>query len=864
MNAQTIREEGVLERILARRRRDVAARRALVPRAALEARLVPSDRDFHAALTRPGIALIAEVKERSPSRGPLRAAYDPVALAAQYEGRAHAVSVLTEGAHFGGSLGDLARVRRATRAPLLQKDFVVDVDYQIPEARALGADAVLLLARVLRDAEIERGLTLARELGMEALVEVHDDAELDRVLGATSARIVGINARDLDRLGLDPARVLRLAARIRHEGRCVVAESGLTRRAELRALEGLADAVLVGTGILTADDVPARLAELGFPKRSARPEVKLCGLRTPAHAALASRLGVAWAGINRVEGARRSVDRARAIDLVAQLDGPRAVGVYRDRDADFVLADARAIGLDAVQLHGDEPPETTRALVAAGLTVFKAIAVPRALDTLHAHVDAGARILLDASEGGSGRAFDPAALSRILMPRPLGLAGGLRADTVQAAMAALEPEFVDVASGIEVDGEPDAARAEAFVRAVHGEPARLAPRFGAFGGRYVSELLVPGLAEIERAFAEAQADPLFRAELSALLREFAGRPTPLTFAATLSREVGARVFLKREDLLHGGAHKTSNTLGQGLLAKRLGKRRLIAETGAGQHGVATAMIGAKLGLAVDIFMGAHDVARQRPNVQRMELFGARVHPVTSGSATLKDAINEALREWSATIEDTFYVFGTAAGPHPFPRIVRELQRIIGDEVRAELLVREGRLPDHVYACVGGGSNAIGSFAAFLDDPGVELVGVEAGGEGLAGRHGATLTAGRPGVLHGAHSYVLQDAHGQIVEAHSVSAGLDYPGVGPEHAHLKEIGRARYVIATDDEAVAAVGWLARHEAILPALETAHAVAALLREGRAGRFAPGALVVLNVSGRGDKDLDHLARIAAGSAS
>jgi len=316
--------------------------------------------------------------------------------------------------------------------------------------------------------------------------------------------------------------------------------------------------------------------------------------------------------------------------------------------------------------------------------------------------------------------------------------------------------------------------------------------------------------------------------------------------------MGCRVLLKREDLLHGGAHKTNNTIAQGLLAQAMGKTRLIAETGAGQHGVATAMAGALLGLDVRVYMGAKDVARQKPNVQRMALFGAEVVPVDQGSASLKDAINEALREWTETVTDTFYVFGTAAGPHPYPSLVRDFQRVIGDEIRAQIQADHGALPRAVYACVGGGSNAIGAFAAFVDDD-VELIGVEPGGKGDgAGEHGATLGLGRPGCLHGSISYVLQDAHGQIHEAHSVSAGLDYPGVGPEHAHLKELGRAQYVAATDDEALDAFAWLCRHEGILPALESSHAVAAALRDK--DRYAPGDLVVINLSGRGDKDLEH----------
>ncbi len=385
-------------------------------------------------------------------------------------------------------------------------------------------------------------------------------------------------------------------------------------------------------------------------------------------------------------------------------------------------------------------------------------------------------------------------------------------------------------------------------------------RFGRFGGFYVSELLIPALEELEAAWLQAREDAGYQAELAALLRDWAGRPTPLWEAPRLSAEVGCRVFLKREDLLHGGAHKTNHTIGQALLAKRMGKRRLIAETGAGQHGVATAMAGALLGLEVVVFMGAKDVARQAPNVRRMELFGATVVPVTAGSRSLKDAINEAMRDWTEHLAETFYVFGTVAGPHPYPSMVRELQQVIGGEIRAELLRREGRLPTAVYACVGGGSNAIGAFGAFLDDPEVALVGVEPAGHGLhTDAHGAAIGKGRPGVVHGSLSMLLQDADGQVQEAHSVSAGLDYPGVGPEHAHLAETGRVRYTAASDAEALRAFAALCRLEGILPALESSHAIAALLAERE--RYAKDEIVVVNLSGRGDKDLEHaVAELAA----
>ena len=379
---------------------------------------------------------------------------------------------------------------------------------------------------------------------------------------------------------------------------------------------------------------------------------------------------------------------------------------------------------------------------------------------------------------------------------------------------------------------------------------RLDGRFGRFGGAYVPEILVPALEQLEAAFLDAQDDEHFRSELDGLLTTYAGRPTPLTRCRNLGAG-RARIYLKREDLLHGGAHKTNQVLAQGLLARRMGKSRLIAETGAGQHGVATAMAGALFGLETRIYMGADDVERQQLNVFRMELMGAEVVPVTSGGRTLKDAVNEALRDWTSSFEKTHYVLGTVAGPHPFPLMVRQFQRVIGKEAREQILSIEGRLPDMVIACVGGGSNAIGIFSDFIDDAGVALVGVEAAGEGLDGRrHGATILRGKPGILHGAETLLLQDDDGQVDDSWSISAGLDYPAVGPEHAHLKTIGRADYVGVKDDEALSAFVALARNEGIIPAFESAHAVAHALRIA-AGRDDEPILLV-NVSGRGDKDM------------
>jgi tryptophan synthase beta chain len=376
-------------------------------------------------------------------------------------------------------------------------------------------------------------------------------------------------------------------------------------------------------------------------------------------------------------------------------------------------------------------------------------------------------------------------------------------------------------------------------------------RFGPYGGRYVPETLIPALDELEQAWVAARDDPAFRAELESLLRDYAGRPTPLYAAERLSDAIGRQVLLKREDLLHTGAHKINNAIGQALLAKRMGKRRVIAETGAGQHGVASATACALVGLQCVVYMGTEDMRRQRPNVERMDLLGAEVRSVDAGARTLKEAISEAIRDWVANATDTYYLIGSAVGPAPYPAMVRDLQRVIGDEARAQALEVAGRLPDRVVACVGGGSNAIGTFAAFLDDHDVELIGVEAGGEGLDGRHGASLVAGARGILHGALSSVLQDEYGQVLEAYSVSAGLDYPGVGPEHAALRDSGRVRYEAVTDDQALAAFTVTARLEGILPALEPAHAIAWLF--ANAGE--PGGIDLLTLSGRGDKDLTEV---------
>ena len=381
-------------------------------------------------------------------------------------------------------------------------------------------------------------------------------------------------------------------------------------------------------------------------------------------------------------------------------------------------------------------------------------------------------------------------------------------------------------------------------------------RYGNYGGQYVSETLMSALIELETAYDRVSGDPAFARDLAVLQTEYAGRETPLTFCPNASQELGCRIYLKREDLVHGGSHKLNNTIGQALLAKHMGKKRLIAETGAGQHGVATAIVGAALGMPVEVYMGEVDTKRQALNVFRMELMGATVIPVTSGTRTLKDAINEALRDWVANVQETYYLIGSVVGPHPYPLMVRDFQSVIGNETRHQVMKKEGRLPDTIVACVGGGSNAMGIFYPFVKDD-VELIGVEAGGDGIdSGRHSATLCAGEAGVLHGTLSYLLQDADGQVLPTHSISAGLDYPGVGPEHAMLRDSGRVNYTSVNDQDVLDAFRFLSRKEGIIPALESAHAVAWVSMN--ADRFDRDDIVVINLSGRGDKDVAEVAAI------
>lgn len=591
------------------------------------------------------------------------------------------------------------------------------------------------------------------------------------------------------------------------------------------------------------------------------PQVKVCGVTRPEDAHHAVLAGADAIGVVMVEGTPRCVtaETASAIFATAPELAWKILVLVDATPAD-ALQRARQVGATAVQLCGNEPADAFRDFP---LPILRRLGV---VPTSQLECDAWSGIarafVLDhpATSGGSGKQVDPTIAHALASQAPCILAGGLSASVVAGAIEAIRPLGVDASSRLEsAPGIKSNAAVKDYISTAKHALQQLGtgPHFEGFGGRFAPETLMPSLLELEQAWKEARVDPAFRKELDGLLRDYAGRATPLTFASRLSNEIGVEVWLKREDLLHTGAHKLNNALGQALLAKRMGKRRILAETGAGQHGVATATVCAKLGLECVIYMGEVDAERQRPNVQRMELLGARVEVVAHGQRTLKDAINEAMRAWVADPQ-AHYLLGSALGPHPFPALVAEFQEVIGREAHAQILEQAGGLPDMVVACVGGGSNAIGIFRGFVDEQGVKLLGVEAAGEGVeTGKHAARFATGVPGVLHGCHTWLLQDEHGQILHTHSVSAGLDYAAVGPEHAALHALGRAQYDSATDADALFAFAELARLEGILPALESSHAVGWVLRE-RAQLH--GQRVLINLSGRGDKDLDSVMALGA----
>jgi tryptophan synthase beta chain len=939
-------------------------------------------------LAAPGLHLIAEVKRRSPSAGAIVADADPVALARAYEsGGASAISVLCEPHWFGGSVADLRAVRDAVAIPILAKVFVVD-ERQLPVLRSAGADMVLLLASLLPGRKLAQFADLARELGLEPLVEVHDKRELEAAL-STQARVIGLNNRNLRTLQVDPDLCLRLRTLV-PDNRLVVGESGVSEPRTLVGWRAVGlDAALIGEALMRSAD-PASAARAfvhagAVPRDVAaearQPIVKICGVTDSEGVLSALRAGADAIGLNLVPGTPRCLALTEASWLATLGRGaspagkrPRIVAVFADASPAEIEAAIAAIDPDAVQLSGYEPAAS---IAAIRRPVWKVLHLPAAdasgapsgpadagsvaagaIEAGKTYLAAGTeRLILDTAggpfPGGTGRYVARQIAAAVAREIPVILAGGLDPGNVAEAVLEVAAVGVDVASGVEIQpsgatagaaaasaSDPSGvALAVAAVAAVAADgsrprkdPLRVAlfvkraraarfdrphvrfrptpapeslldpddrGRWGLerdFGGRYVPETLVAALDQLEAAWAQTRHDPRFWAELRELQFHYGGRPTPIYRADRLGAEIHdaarvlagsaadrlpdrIRLYLKREDLNHTGAHKLNNALGQVLLTRRLGKSRVIAETGAGMHGVATATACALLQIPCVVHMGVEDIARQAPNVLRMQALGAEVRPVYGGSGTLKDAVSEALRDWVTNVETSHYCLGSTMGPHPYPMLVRDFQRVIGDEAAAQLESVEGRLPDLAIACVGGGSNALGLLNRFIGEPGVRLAVAEAAGKGIAtGRHAAALLGGTPGILHGSRSYMLQGPDGQVIEAVSISAGLDYPGIGPQLSALMQAGRLVVSSATDTEAVAAVRQVARTEGILAAVESAHAVAALPdvlsrvarqaemtlpnpgRSGGDSSSAAGplpreAVVVLGLSGRGDKDLAAL---------
>ena len=594
-------------------------------------------------------------------------------------------------------------------------------------------------------------------------------------------------------------------------------------------------------------------------------KIKLCGLTRPEDIECANSLKPDFIGFVFYKKSSRYVDFEKAAELKKLLSPDiKAVGVFIDediRDVAYLLGEGI---IDIAQLHGSEDEGYISKL--RGLTgkpIIKAFRIKGSEDAALVNASGADYVLLD-SGAGDGKLLDRNLIKDI--KRPYFLAGGLSPENVKEAIDEINPFAVDVSSGIETDKKKDPDKMIKFVKTVREEfkkgntmnnndsnPAR----FGIHGGQYIPETLMNAVIELEKAYNHYKNDPEFNRELTELLNEYAGRPSRLYYAEKMTKDLGgAKIYLKREDLNHTGAHKINNVLGQALLAKKMGKTRLIAETGAGQHGVATATAAALMGMECVVFMGEEDTKRQALNVYRMRLLGAEVIPVTTGTATLKDAVSEAMREWTKRIDDTHYCLGSVMGPHPFPTIVRDFQAVISKEIKEQMLEKEGRLPDAVLACVGGGSNAIGTFYNFINDKEVRLIGCEAAGRGVdTYETAATIATGKLGIFHGMKSYFCQDEYGQIAPVYSISAGLDYPGIGPEHAYLHDIGRAEYVPVTDEEAVQAFEYLAKTEGIIPAIESAHAISYAMKI--APTMSNDQIIVITVSGRGDKDCAAIAR-------
>ena len=844
--------------------------------------------------------LIAEIKRRSPSAGDIAPIPEPAALAERYKAAGfRRLSVLTEEARFQGSLADLIAVKTAhPNLAVLRKDFLLTPE-DITVSHRAGADAVLLIAALLPAPALRTMYRSALELGLTPLVEVHSPGDVAKVR-PLSPPLIGINSRCLRRFIVDP--LIPLETRTHIDWPCrIIYESGITTTDDALFVRGSGfHGFLVGQAVAENPALaPALIAAWNDAPQARRryapwnrlyspgrrlPLVKICGITTLTDARAAVEAGADILGFVLAESPRKVAPAL--IRRCAHLPVLKA-GVVVLNSSDLLPAPVAELlregSLDLIQFHGDETPETLKLWPG-----FKALSLKTENDARTLAAYPAPAVLIDAfspgEHGGTGRTLNPRLIAAAAEHRRPWIAGGLNPENVRPIVQQWNPGLVDVSTGVTLnDGtkrRKDHQKIRRFIAQAKGAPpmtpappAPAAPSvsknrpspaappadkpgfFGPYGGRYVAEVLRRPLEHLEDEFRQALTDPTFLADLDTFAREYTGRPTPLLHARNAGAAVGgAEIYVKVEGLANTGAHKINNAAGQALLAKRMGKTRIIAETGAGQHGVATAAACARLKLECIIYMGEEDIRRQQPNVYWMELFGAEVRPVTTGSRTLKDAVNAALRDWAASWESTHYILGSALGPAPFPDMVREFQSVIGRETRRQIIERTGGDPHALVACVGGGSNAVGFFEPYLHTPANQpiLLGAEAGGRGPgAGNNAVRMTAeARPGVIQGYKSRFLIDDEGQVQLTHSISAGLDYAGIGPQLAHLGETGRIRFVSVSDGETLEALRFFAEHEGLIFAMESAHGAAAALTLAR--ELGPGKTLVVNMSGRGDKDI------------
>ena len=831
-----------------------------------EALTLPIDKNFpfEQTLSQQDINFICEVKKASPSKGIIAPDFPYLEIAKEYEqAGASAISVLTEPDYFLGSDTFLKEIAQNVNIPVLRKDFTID-EYQIYEAKILGASAILLICAILSEEKLKYFLQIANSLGLSCLVEAHDEAEIQKALNV-NARIIGVNNRNLKDFSVDVHNSLKL----RHlvpENIIFVSESGLKTAEDIELLrQNHVQAALIGETFMRALDKTAELSKL-YGKMPPV-QTKICGITRLEDISIINEVKPDYIGFIFTKLSHRYIAEDTAIKLVKNLNPQiKKVGVFVDEEPKIIEKLASKLSLDVVQLHGNEDEDMIRTIKQqTNVQVWKAVRVKSLADIEKWQNSSADMLLFDTytenTIGGTGKTFNWQLLKNV--KRKFILAGGLNIKNIARAIRTCKPYAVDISSGVETNYLKDERKIKQLMSTIRKvitmtiDTKHKKGRFGIHGGQYMPETLMNAVIELEEAYNKYKNDPDFIRELEDLQINYTGRPSLLYYAEKMSKDLGgAKIYLKREDLNHTGSHKLNNVLGQILLAKRMGKTRVIAETGAGQHGVATATAAALMGMECEIFMGKEDTERQALNVYRMELLGAKVHAVTSGTQTLKDAVNEALREWTRRIDDTHYVLGSVMGPHPFPTIVRDFQSVISREARQQILEKEGRLPSVVMACVGGGSNAMGMFYNFINDKDVKLIGCEAAGKGIdTDQHAATIAKGTEGIFHGMKSYFCQDKYGQIAPVYSISAGLDYPGIGPEHAYLHDIGRAQYVPITDDEAVNAFEYLSRTEGIIPAIESAHAVAHAMKI--APQMNKDDIIIICLSGRGDKDVAAMAR-------